>query len=75
MCQVIASRDGYPPRVKAPIFFFIQMCPTVKALERVGRRAKPTVGPRKFAARKDTCFINKIILGSETSNKFLFLKA
>ena len=74
MCRVIASRDGYPPRVKAPLFLFIQMFPMVKARESVGRCAKPTVGPRKFAVRKDTCFVNKIILGSETSNKFLFLK-
>ena len=70
MCRVITSRDRYPPRVKAPIFLFIHMCLMVKARESVGRHVKPTVRPRKFATRKDTCFVNKIILGSETSNKF-----
>ena len=43
MCWVIASRDRYPPRVKAPVFVVIHMCPMVKARESVGRRAKLVV--------------------------------
>ena len=40
MCRVIVSRDEYPPQVKDLLFFVIHMCPTVKARESVGRRAK-----------------------------------
>ena len=70
MCRVIASRDRYLPRLKGPAFLVIHMCPMVKARESVGRLAKPTMRPRKFATRKDTYFVNKMILGSETFNKF-----
>ena len=54
MCRVIASRDRYPPRVKAPLFLVIHMCQTVKARESVGRLAKPAVRPQKFATHKKT---------------------
>ena len=52
MCQVVSSRDRR--RVKALVFFFIHMYPTVKARESVGRRAKHTVRPRKFAYPQKT---------------------
>ena len=40
--------------MKAPLFFVIHMCPTVKARESVGRLAKPAVRPQKFATHKKT---------------------
>ena len=54
MCRGIARRDRYPPRVKAPMFLVIHMCPTVRAQESVGRRVKPAMRPRKFATHKKT---------------------
>ena len=54
MCHGMASRDRYPPQVKASVFLVIHMCPTMKACESVGRHAKPTVRPRKFATHKKT---------------------
>ena len=59
--------------MKDPIDW-LYIFPTVKARKNVGRRAKPAVRPRKFATRKNTCFVNKMILGSETSNKFFISK-
>ena len=52
MCRVIASRDRYSPRGKAPVFLVIHMCLMVKAHESVGRGAKPAVRPQKFANHK-----------------------
>ena len=43
-----------PPQVKYPVFLVIHMCPIVKARESVGRRAKPTVRPRKFTYPQKT---------------------
>ena len=36
------------PRVKAPVYLVIHMCPMVKARESVERRAKLAVRPLKF---------------------------
>ena len=54
MFWVLESRDRHPLGVKAPLVLVIHMCPTVKAHEIVGRFAKPTVRPQKFATHKKT---------------------
>ena len=48
------------------------MCQTVKARKSVGRRAKPTMRPRKFAYPKKV--VNKNIIGGTISNGFWFIK-
>ena len=62
MCRVIASRDRYPPQVKDLVFLVIHMCPMVKARESVGRCAKPTVRPRKFATHKRHMILQKKVI-------------
>ena len=46
----------------------------MKARESVGRRAKPTVGPRKFATHKKTHgFENETVIRYMTSKKVWFV--
>ena len=49
----IASKDRYPPWVKNPVFLVRHMDSAMKVRESVGRRAKPTVRPWKFATHKN----------------------
>ena len=59
------------PQVKDLVFLVIHICPTLKGRESVGRRAKLAVIPRKIhLPTRDTCFVNKMSLGGETSSKF-----
>ena len=58
MCRVIASRDRYPLRVKAPLFFVIHMCPTVKTCDSVGRLAKPVVRSQNSLPTKRHIILN-----------------
>ena len=75
MCRVKASRDRYPLRVKDPIFLVIHMCLMMKASESVGRHAKPTMRPRKFATHKKTYgFEYKLSLRCNIQKAFGFKK-
>ena len=51
LCLVIERRAGFMPLVKDPDWFRHS---NIESLKSVGRRAKPTVGPRKFIAHKKT---------------------
>ena len=61
--------------MKAPIFFDIHMCPTVKASECVERRAKLAVKLKKFVyPQKTHVLLIKKIIGGTISNEVWFRK-
>ena len=61
--------------MKVPIFLVIHMCLMVQAHESVGRPAKLTVRPRKFAyLQKTHVLLIKKIIGGTISNGFWFIK-